>query len=153
MNDAFSTSIGISKTEEHLDLPCLVVTLGDGTGVSFIDRSRSIISEEWGGDYVPKIKKDMYTALGRESMYGLLLTGIVDINKCYTEYLVESVKYLISKYERNNENVRSLAIIGEKTQLVDVGILKTSLSDYSLIFVDDSTRRQEIIVKGCFEYP
>ncbi len=50
----------------------------------------------------------------------------------YSEYLAESIKYLIAKYQEENEEIKSVAVIGEKTSLMDNSVLKNLLHGYDL---------------------
>lgn len=152
VNDAFATSIGISRSIDNLSLPCLVLTLNDGIGIGIINSTGSILSLEWGGDFVPIINKNIYEAVGRVSLYDMLLKGMVEVNEKYSEYLAESIKYLIAKYQEENEEIKSVAVIGEKTSLIDNSVLKNFLPVYDLHIFGNISEQQEVIIKGCFGY-
>ena len=153
LNDALALTLGASQRIEQSLLPAMVLSLDDGIGVGFINSPKSVDAREWGGDYVPSISKNMWEALGRNSIYSLLFDKKININETYTEYLIQSIKYLSHKYAKDNPPIKSVFIMGEKTQYLSERQLREKLNEYDLSIVTDENERRSIIISGCFAYP
>ncbi|GEM_PF-5587668 len=153
LNDAFAVALGVSRHIGKEQLPCLVLAVNDGIGVSFINEANSIMTTEWGGDFVKSIGKNIYDALGRDSIINLLRLRQTDINLGYTEYLSHAIEHLVQKYNQDNPPIKSVYILGEKTQYINEVQLKARLENLYITVATDETLRKEIILNGCFSYP
>lgn len=131
----------------------MVISIDEGVGVSFINTTKSIITAEWGGDHVPSINQNIWMALGRESLFRLLLDNVVDVCSSYTNALAHVIEYLAKKFERDNQPIRSVVVLGNKSQIVSEQQLKNSLSKYDITVITDENIKNNIYVQGCFAYP
>lgn len=153
INDAFATALGVSETLPNLSLPCMVISLDEGVGVSFINTTKSIISAEWGGDFVRSINQNIWLALGRESLFGLLLDNVADICGSYTNTLTHVIDYLAEKFKSDNQQIKSVVVLGTKSQIISEEQLKNSLGKYDITVITDENIKNNIYVQGCFGYP
>lgn len=153
INDAFAATLGISLKLIGLQLPCIVLSIDVGVGIGFINNTKSIISTEWGFDYLPSKGKSIHDCLGKSSIYSLLLANKINVNENYTDTLFQTIQYLVHKYSESNENVKSIVILGEKVQYIDEIKLTQKLKEYHISVIYDTDATNEIILKGCLEYP
>jgi hypothetical protein len=131
----------------------MVLSINSGVGVSFINNSNRIVSAEWGADFVPAMNKNIYEALGRESIYSILINKKIDVQLEYTENLIHTINYLSNKYAENNLPIKSVVVLGEKAQYVNEVMLKENLADTAVSVITDQKITNELILKGCFSYP
>lgn len=153
LNDVFAITLGVSQQTNKPTLPCMVLSLDDGTGVGFINNSNSISAREWGGDFVASMNQNIWEALGRDSIYSLLFAQKVNVKSDYTQYVEHSINHLIKKYEQDNESVKSVVILGEKTQYIYEHQLKANLAHLHISVINDEAKRKNVILDGCFAYP
>ena len=153
LNDALATAIGVSRSFSDLPLPCMILSIDQGVGVSFINASNNIINVEWGTDRIAEMGKSVWGALGRESIYNLLFANIIHIDHEYTEALIKTIDYLTHKYEQDNSKVKSVVVLGERSSYVDEKMLAHNLENFNTKVVYDELRRKDIILKGCLSYP
>jgi len=139
LNDAFAMALGIRQFVRKERLPSLVLTLDDGIGISFINEAYNVLTTEWAGDFISPINQQMYKALGRDSIINLLISQKIDINQEYTEYLKHSIEYLDRKYGQNNSPIKSVYILGDKTQFINIHQLNNSLKNYHVEVISEDS--------------
>lgn len=150
VNDALSLALGVNKRIKMGKFPCLVLSINDRIGVSFVSHSNNIMTAEWGGDFVATINKNSYEALGRESIYNLLLEKNIDVFQKYTEFLSQYIKHLNEKYAADNSQIKSVLILGEKAQYVNEKLLVNKFPHYDITVIVDNNLKNDIALKGCF---
>jgi len=153
LNDAFAIALGVRVTRQDLLTPCLVVALNDGVGVSFINQSHSIISAEWGGDYLREQKGTIHQLLGKPCLYNYLKSGAIGIKSEFTSNLVSAIRHLARRYAESNPRVKSVFLTGYNSRYINQDLLKDSIADYALVIQPDYSQFQSLAVKGCLSYP
>lgn len=153
INDAFATALGVKVSNENIIAPVMILSLGEGVGVSFINEDRTVNSFEWGGDDIPKLNQNIYKMLGRNSIQEILANNFIDTLQEYSDRLINAIEYLSTKYTTINSSIKSLVILGEYTKYVNPSYITKAFNNINIEFILENKKRIDIIASGCLNYP
>lgn len=152
VNAAKIAGFGVNTSLKDIMMPAMVILLESNVSAAMIDQEGFVSEVFWQNEPLDNLQgKTANECLSTSAIDEIISCGTIGIIEVYTNTLSEVISKFTAFAQNNGSEIKSVAILTDKNDLIDESFLSLSLAPLSVTIPEEKIKN-DILLKGSLHF-